>query len=212
MLPRSRYARLGAVATAAVIAVAISAVAAPRIAAADGIGLRFDAFAEVSPYALVGVGTDGEGPDIGPNVQLGAGGAAAVRFGRYFDLGLGLQYNLAHDDSATLHLGTVPVTAALVIPLGPTRELRVTAGMGFGLGRFSDSSEGGPGLRVRAGGGAVALAFVQRLREGGPDLLVEAGLRLDVLPVQNAPPSSSLDGGDLLHIQLPFVRIGATWR
>ena len=91
-----------------------------------------------------------------------------------FDLGLGLLYNRSHDDSATLHLGTVPVTAALVVPLGPTRELRVTAGMGLGLGRFSDSSVGGGGLRVRAVGGAGGLAFVQRLREGGPDLLVAA--------------------------------------
>jgi hypothetical protein len=105
-----------------------------------------------------------------------------------------------------MHLGTAPATAALVIPLGPTRELRVTAGAGLGYARFST------GLRTLAITTEGSLGFVQRGRPGGPGLLVEAGLRLDQLEELNAGPGSELDGFGVINVQLPFVRAGVTWR
>jgi len=191
---------------------AVISVAAPRLASAEARNPHFEAFATVSPFAAFLIGSDGHGPDAKGVVELGLGGAASYRLGRFFDLGLGLRYDYGRGDGASLHALAAPLTATLVIPIGTERELRAGVGLGPGLGLVPGYGEGDSALRVFGASGELALGFAQRIRPSGLGLCLQAGMRFDLLPETNADPDDYLDGGQLIHVQVPFIRAGATWR
>ncbi len=198
---------LGAAAIGAVIAAA-----SPQVAAADPGGLRFDAFAAVTPIGAYGMPNDAHGPEAELIVEVGVGSAVSRRFGRFFDLGLGLRYDYGGDDDEiggdSLHVVAAPITAALVIPLGTTRELRAGVGLGPGFGL----SPGFSMLAMLGASSEAAIAFAQRLRPDGFGLSLQVGIRFDLLRELNAEPDTYQDDQELFHIQLPFVRGGVTWR
>lgn len=201
---------LAAIAVGAVIAAAL-----PRLAAADGRRLGFDAFATVSLASALTFPADGYGPDGAGHGELGAGGSASYRLGRFFELGLGLRYDVCCHWGDTLHLVAVPVTAALVIPIDARRELRLGAGLGPELGvfpDFHDGTEGGAALQVLGGGAEATLGFVQRVHPSGLGLLLQAGIRGGVLDERNADPDGYLHNGGVIYAQWLFVRAGASWR
>ncbi len=192
---------------------AMLAAMSPQVAVADRRELRFDAFATPSPFAAFGFfSADGHGPE-GRGVEIGVGVAASRRFGRRFDLGLGLRYDFARDDEDRVHLVAAPITAALVFPIGTERELRAGVGLGPGFGVAPGyADDGDSALLMLGASGELAFAFAQGIHSDGLDLALQLGARLDVLPELNADPGGYHRGGQLIHIQLPFVRAGMTWR
>ncbi len=184
----------------------------PQLASAEARNPHFEAFATVSPFAAFLLPADGHGPDSKGAAELGIGGAAAYRLGRYFDLGLGLRYDYGRGSGDSLHALAAPLTATLVIPIGTERELRAGVGLGLGFGWVPGYGEGDSALRVFGASGELALGFAQRIRPSGLGLCLQAGTRFELLEETNAEPDSYLAGGELIHIQLPFIRVGATWR
>lgn len=208
--PRRPPPRLAAIAIGAVIAAA-----APQRAAADGGRPGFDAFATVSLASVFTFPADGYGPDGAGNGELGLGGSASYRFGRHFELGLGLRYDVCCRWGDTLHLVAIPITAALVIPIDASRELRLGAAVGPEFGvfpDFHDYTEGDSALQVLGGGAEATLGFVQRVHPSGLGLLLQAGIRGGVLDERNADPDGDLHNGGVIYAQWLFVRVGASWR
>jgi hypothetical protein len=205
----------GAVAVAAAAAAALGAAivgACPRRAAAEERGMGFEAFATVSPLASFGLPADGRGPDAKGVVALGVGGAVSRRLGRSFELGLGGRYDYGRGDGDSMHALAAPLTATLVIPVGAGRELRTGVGLGLGLAFLPGYGPGDSALRVLGVSSELALGFAQRVRSDGLGLSLQLGVRFDLLSETNADPDDGLNGGQLFHVQAPFVRAGATWR
>ena len=193
---------------------AVIAALSPRVAAADGGDLRYDAFAAAGLFAFYEMGSSDYGLTAYSPLEIGVGGSATRRFGRFFDLGLGLQYDYVTDygsgSGEFVHFVEAPMLATLVIPLGATNELRAGIGLGPAYGFAGDRTS----RRVHVLGGSleIALAFAQRIRSDGLGLCVQLGVRGDLAPELNAKPDESLEGQSLLNIQFPFVRAGVSWR
>jgi hypothetical protein len=194
---------------AAAVGAAIVGVS-PQEAAADGEALRYDAFATVSPWSGFSYGSFAAADVVGI-VEIGAGGAAARRFGS-FDLGLELQYDFGRDGDSgdSMHLGTASFTTALVVPLGAERELRAGVGIGLAYAWLPGQREFVYSDHALGGSAELALAFAQRVRPGGLGLCLQVGLQSGVLWVLGT--DSTGYRYVLSQFQLPFVRAGISWR
>jgi len=171
--------------------------------------LTFDAFASFSPRAEYGTITaDTFGPDSGgPTYQLGLGGAVARRLGHRIALAGGARYDYGRasgpfaigDD--TLHVLALPLALAFVLPIG-NFELAPAIALGPGLG-YSPGYNGGTWMYAATT--ELAVTFAQRRH---PGVFVQAGAKLDWLE----QIGGDLEAGAVVNTQLPFVRLGATWR
>jgi hypothetical protein len=185
-------------------------VAIPGIAAADERGLGYSAFATVSPLAVYDYPADGHGPSEKGIREFGVGGGASYRVCRWFEVGIGLRYDTAGGPHGNAQFVSLPVTATASLLLG-RRQLRAGVGFGPGLG-FIPGYAADDGMLVVLGESLeVGIGYAQELGRREMSLLVQLGVRVDVLDEMNADPDWYLDNLGMVNAQMPYVRLGVGW-
>jgi hypothetical protein len=189
-------------------ALVASLLAVPPAASAEPRGVCFGAFAQISPVlAVFDYPADGHGPSEKSAVDFGLGGNVSVCW-RWFEVGVGARYDYA-DAGDNAHFVAVPLWIGARIPVGASGTLRLAAGAGPGFG-FVAGYPRGSTLVTFGPSAEASVGFIYRASPRYA-ISIEVGARFDVLGELNTD-DAYLDGGELLHAQIPFVRAGATWR
>jgi len=169
-------------------------------------GPCFGVFGQISPIiAVFDYPADGHGPSEKAALDLGVGGDVS-RCRGWLELGVGARYDFADGAVDNAHFVAVPLWIGARLRIGAKGSLRLAVGAGPGFGvvvRNSTLITFGPSAEIVLGAGYRV----------GPELVlaIEIGARLDKLREINSD-DAYLDGGELLHAQIPVFRAGATWR
>jgi hypothetical protein len=162
-----------------------------------------DGYASLS-HAFFDMPADGHGPSVKGAITPGLGVEVAKRI-EIIDVGVGLHYDVGSEQRYNVHFFSLPLIFRLVFPLStPGKEIRLNVGVGLGMGYFEEIYT--MGLSYEGGIGYHAMVS----KDVGWHFLV--GVRYENMRAKNAPDDSYLRNGELTHLQLPFLRAGASWR
>jgi hypothetical protein len=152
------------------------------------------------------------GPHNAGAIEPGIAVALSTRLKTWFDLGLGLRYDLGFDsavDREMVHFVSLPLLAMFVLRASGDSETRTGIGAGPALGLF-DNWAGDDQTLVTVGPSFEIIVVDHRVtvrRRSG--VLVALGARADLLKAQNAP--AHLQSATVGHAQA-FLRLGVGWR